>query len=403
MDINVGATSSPRPRRLDGVKGDVHAGRDHFCFLLSSTAGGCGLNLIGGSRLVLFDSSRGGVGRSPPSRRRPRARRSWNPAVDKQAAARCWRDGNARPCYTYRLLTAGTIEEKIYQRQLAKEGLAAVVEDRAQSNAFDASELRDLFGDVAALDAASDTHRSLGCACAAASAAPARSAAAERRARALREGAVGAAAARACRAFLAGQVAEAQVPPPAADDAAAAAHAADAAALAAALRRVAAAVGADGGPATLAQVRRAAEQPFAVLRKAGRAGAVLAPALGRLDRAWRALVPALQDLVAEDHHRVCTNDAAGRPVVLAQPVINLQRLLQSVLPHVLVWGVLALLQVLLEERRHHNRVDPQLLVQNLDTPRRRGGEHNVSRAHDRQFGQKHQFVLDSAMHKRRRA
>ena len=64
--------------------------------------------------------------------------------MDKQAAARCWRDGNARPCYTYRLLTAGTIEEKIYQRQLAKEGLAAVVEDRAQSNAFDASELRDL-------------------------------------------------------------------------------------------------------------------------------------------------------------------------------------------------------------------------------------------------------------------
>ena len=48
------------------------------------------------------------------------------------------------------------------------------------------------------------------------------------------------------------------------------------------------------------KVRRAAEQPFADLRKAGRAGAVLAPALGRLDRAWRALVPALQDLVAED-------------------------------------------------------------------------------------------------------
>ena len=41
-------------------------------------------------------------------------------------------------------------------------------------------------------------------------------------------------------------------------------------------------------------------EPFSDLRKAGRAGAVLAPALGRLDRAWRALVPALQDLVAED-------------------------------------------------------------------------------------------------------
>ncbi|KAH8057446.1 hypothetical protein JL721_9695 [Aureococcus anophagefferens] len=41
------------------------------------------------------------------------------------AAARCWRDGNPRRCYTYRLLTAGTIEEKIYQRQLAKEACGA--------------------------------------------------------------------------------------------------------------------------------------------------------------------------------------------------------------------------------------------------------------------------------------
>ena len=57
----------------------------------------------------------------------------------------------------YRLLTAGTVEEKIYQRQLAKEGLQAVVDDKPQANAFDAGELRDLF----TLDAAtaSDTHR----------------------------------------------------------------------------------------------------------------------------------------------------------------------------------------------------------------------------------------------------
>lgn len=39
--------------------------QDEFAFLLSSKAGGCGLNLIGGNRLVLFDPD-------------------WNPANDKQ-------------------------------------------------------------------------------------------------------------------------------------------------------------------------------------------------------------------------------------------------------------------------------------------------------------------------------
>ena len=80
--------------------------RNSFVFLLSSKAG-CGINLIGANRLVLFDSD-------------------WNPATDKQAAARCWRDGQQN-CYTYRF---GHAEEKIFQRQLSKEGLAAVVEDK---------------------------------------------------------------------------------------------------------------------------------------------------------------------------------------------------------------------------------------------------------------------------------
>ncbi len=74
-----------------------------IAFLLSSKAGGCGLNLIGGNRLVLFDPD-------------------WNPAVDKQAAARCWRDGQKKRCFTYRFLATGTVEEKIFQRQLSKEG-----------------------------------------------------------------------------------------------------------------------------------------------------------------------------------------------------------------------------------------------------------------------------------------
>ncbi|KAI8901475.1 SNF2 family N-terminal domain-containing protein [Globomyces pollinis-pini] len=65
---------------------------EHRCFLLSSKAGGVGLNLVGASRLILFDID-------------------WNPSIDKQAMARIWRDGQTKPVFIYRLLSTGTIEE----------------------------------------------------------------------------------------------------------------------------------------------------------------------------------------------------------------------------------------------------------------------------------------------------
>ena len=42
----------------------------------------------------------------------------WNPANDEQAMARVWRDGQRRPVHVYRLLSAGTIDEKTLARQL---------------------------------------------------------------------------------------------------------------------------------------------------------------------------------------------------------------------------------------------------------------------------------------------
>ncbi|KAF3435394.1 hypothetical protein FNV43_RR22483 [Rhamnella rubrinervis] len=106
--------------------------KDEFVFLLSSKAGGCGLNLIGGNRLVLFDPD-------------------WNPANDKQAAARVWRDGQKKRVYIYRFLSTGTIEEKVYQRQMSKEGLQKVIQQEqgdslaTQGNLLSMEDLRDLF------------------------------------------------------------------------------------------------------------------------------------------------------------------------------------------------------------------------------------------------------------------
>ena len=76
-----------------------------FIFLLSSKAGGVGLNLIGGSRLVMLDPD-------------------WNPATDAQAMARVWRTGQLRPVFIYRIITLGKIEDAILQRQGTKGDLA---------------------------------------------------------------------------------------------------------------------------------------------------------------------------------------------------------------------------------------------------------------------------------------
>lgn len=101
---------------------------EEFIFLLSSKAGGCGINLIGANRLILMDPD-------------------WNPAADQQALARVWRDGQKKDCFIYRFISTGTIEEKIFQRQSMKMSLSSCVVDAKEDveRLFSADNLRQLF------------------------------------------------------------------------------------------------------------------------------------------------------------------------------------------------------------------------------------------------------------------
>ncbi|GAA6005232.1 hypothetical protein JCM11491_002629 [Sporobolomyces phaffii] len=122
----------------------------HFIFLLSSKSGGTGLNIIGASRLVLLDSE-------------------WNPSTDLQAMARIHRDGQEKTCVLYRFLTAGTIDEKIYQRQITKIALSGSVMEEDQTSdsnkgdAFTMDDLKNIFR--LHVDTTCQTHDLLGCGC----------------------------------------------------------------------------------------------------------------------------------------------------------------------------------------------------------------------------------------------
>ena len=99
----------------------------YFVFLLTTRVGGLGVNLTGANRVVIYDPD-------------------WNPATDAQARERAWRIGQNKRVTIYRLITAGTIEEKIYHRQIFKVLLSnKVLEDPRQRRLFKTSDLVELF------------------------------------------------------------------------------------------------------------------------------------------------------------------------------------------------------------------------------------------------------------------
>jgi DNA excision repair protein ERCC-6 len=96
-------------------------------FLLTTRVGGLGVNLTGANRVIIFDPD-------------------WNPSTDIQARERAWRLGQKKQVAIYRLMTKGTIEEKIYQRQIYKQYLTdKVLKDPTQRQSFHIKDLFDLF------------------------------------------------------------------------------------------------------------------------------------------------------------------------------------------------------------------------------------------------------------------
>jgi SWI/SNF-related matrix-associated actin-dependent regulator of chromatin subfamily A member 5 len=103
--IDGSTTTFDREEQIDAF---TKPGSTKFVFLLSTRAGGLGINLASADTVILYDSD-------------------WNPQVDLQAQDRAHRIGQTKPVFVYRFVTEGTIEEVIIERAETKLRLDALV------------------------------------------------------------------------------------------------------------------------------------------------------------------------------------------------------------------------------------------------------------------------------------
>lgn len=118
--------STPAKERQEMTKAFNQGERS--AFLISLKAGGVGLNLTGANTVILVDLW-------------------WNPAVEAQAIGRAHRIGQERNVKVYRMITRGTIEEKIQELQDTKRNLVSTILDGAESrSSLSMEEIREILG-----------------------------------------------------------------------------------------------------------------------------------------------------------------------------------------------------------------------------------------------------------------
>ncbi|MCL4121012.1 UNVERIFIED_CONTAM: hypothetical protein GTU68_005827 [Idotea baltica] len=106
-----------RYKRLDGTVqledrsndiSEFNENDDYFLYLLSTRAGGLGINLTSADTVIIYDSD-------------------WNPQQDLQAQDRCHRIGQTKPVLILRLVAASTVDQRIVERASAKRKLEKVI------------------------------------------------------------------------------------------------------------------------------------------------------------------------------------------------------------------------------------------------------------------------------------
>ncbi|XP_058089830.1 SNF2 domain-containing protein ENL1 isoform X2 [Magnolia sinica] len=109
------------------IVNDFQEGKGASIFLLTSQVGGLGLTLTKADRVIVVDPA-------------------WNPSTDNQSVDRAYRIGQNKDVLVYRLMTCGTIEEKIYKMQVFKGGLfKTATEHKEQTRYFSKRDLQELF------------------------------------------------------------------------------------------------------------------------------------------------------------------------------------------------------------------------------------------------------------------
>lgn len=113
---------TPMAKRQGMIK-DFNKG-DTEIYLISTAAGGLGLNLPSANRVVIFDFR-------------------WNPIMEEQAVGRAYRIGQTKPTFVYRFVAGGTFEDSVHNKTVFKMQLASRVVDKKNPIAYASRKLSD--------------------------------------------------------------------------------------------------------------------------------------------------------------------------------------------------------------------------------------------------------------------